>query len=93
MPFREVWVSPVLMQNSGIWNFHGSLTLNNGKLIGYFKNLWYDIHEDAAFIDALAFVWSGFLRFLLHHTLCWRTYMLLHMTHLHVDLWKDLNIV
>ena len=26
-------VSPVLMQNEGVWNFHGSLTLNQGKLI------------------------------------------------------------
>ena len=24
MPFLEVWVSPVLMQNPDIWNFHGS---------------------------------------------------------------------
>ena len=33
MPFFEVWVSPVLMQNPDVWNFHGSLTSNNGKLI------------------------------------------------------------
>ena len=33
MTFFEVWVSPVQMQNTGIWNFHGSLTLNNEKLI------------------------------------------------------------
>ena len=33
MPFFEPWVSPVLMQNPDIWDFHGSLTLNNGKLI------------------------------------------------------------
>ena len=43
MPFFEVWVSPVLMQNSNIWNFHSSLTLNNGKLILYFKSLWYAV--------------------------------------------------
>ena len=29
----ELCVSPVLMQNEDIWNFHGSLTLNTGKLI------------------------------------------------------------
>ena len=33
MAFYELCVSPVLTQNQGIWNFHGSLTLNNGKLI------------------------------------------------------------
>ena len=26
-------VSPVLMQNSGIWNFHSSMVLNNGKIV------------------------------------------------------------
>ena len=26
-------VSPILMQNEDIWNFHGSLTLNKGKEI------------------------------------------------------------
>ena len=25
------------------WNFHNSLALNNGKLVGYFKSLWYAI--------------------------------------------------
>ena len=69
MPFFEVWVSTVLMQNPGIWNFNGSLTLNNGKLISYFLSLWYDIHEDAAFMDVLAFFWSGFLRSLPHDML------------------------
>ena len=29
----ELSLSSVLMQNEGIWNFHGSLTLNKGKLI------------------------------------------------------------
>ena len=33
MPFLKVWVSPVLMQNPDNWNFHGSLTLSDGKLI------------------------------------------------------------
>ena len=69
MPFFEIWVSSVLMQNPGIWNFHGSLTLNNGKLIRYFKSFWYDIHEHAAFMDVLAFFWSGFLCSLSHHML------------------------
>ena len=50
IPFgmREKWsvlncVSIVLMQNLDIWNFHISLALNNGKLFGYFKSLWYAI--------------------------------------------------
>ena len=63
MPFFKVWVSPALMQNAGIWNFHESMTLNNGKQI------WYDIHEHAAFMDVLAFFWSGFLCSLSHHML------------------------
>ena len=29
----ELFVSSVLMQTEDIWNFHGSLTLNKGKLI------------------------------------------------------------
>ena len=36
-------VSPILMQNEGIWNFHGSLTLNKGKGILYSESLWYPI--------------------------------------------------
>ena len=32
----EVYALPVASQNQEIWNFHGSLTLNNGKLTGYF---------------------------------------------------------
>ena len=68
MPFFEVWVSPVLMQNPGICNFHGSLTFNNGKLNRYFKNFWYDIHKHANFLDVLAFFWSGFCA--LCHTTC-----------------------
>ena len=43
MPFFEVWVSFVLMQNPDIWNFHSSLTLNNGKLIWCFYSSWYAI--------------------------------------------------
>ena len=39
----ELCVSPVLMQNEDIWDFHGSPTLNKGKLIGYFGSLWYAI--------------------------------------------------
>ena len=35
---RKIWpvlncVSPVLTQNEDLWNIHGSLTLNTGKLI------------------------------------------------------------
>ena len=36
-PFK-LYVSPVLTQNQHIWNFHGSLTPNNGKLILYFRS-------------------------------------------------------
>ena len=31
------------MQNLDICNFHSSLALNNGKLVGYVKGLWYAI--------------------------------------------------
>ena len=37
----ELCVLSVLTQNEDIWNFHGSLTLNKGKLIRYFGSLWY----------------------------------------------------
>ena len=45
---REKWhvlkcVSPVLTHNQRIWNLHGSLTLNNGKLIWYFRSHWHTI--------------------------------------------------
>ena len=39
----ELCVSSVLTENEDIWNFHGSLTLNKRKLIGYFGSLWYAI--------------------------------------------------
>ena len=39
----ELCVSSVLTQNEDIWNFHGSLTLNKGKLISYSGSLWYAI--------------------------------------------------
>ena len=42
-------------KNKDNWDFFGSLTLNNGKLIWYFKSLWYDIHEHDAFMDVLTF--------------------------------------
>ena len=32
MAYFEPWFSSELMQNEDIWNFHGSLTLNKGKL-------------------------------------------------------------
>ena len=38
--WSELCVTPVLTQNPDIWNFHGSLTLNNGKLLGYFRSPW-----------------------------------------------------
>ena len=31
--YSGICVSPILTQNEGVWNFHGSLTLNQGKLI------------------------------------------------------------
>ena len=36
-------VSPVLMQNLDIRNFYSLHALNNGKLVGYSKSLWYAI--------------------------------------------------
>ena len=36
-------VSPLPMKNPDIWNFHSSLTMNNGKLIWYFKSPLYAI--------------------------------------------------
>ena len=36
-------VSLVLTQNEDIWNFHGSLTLNNRKLMWYLGNIWHAI--------------------------------------------------
>ena len=36
-------VSPILMQNENVWNFHSSLTLSKGKLIWYSGSLWYAI--------------------------------------------------
>ena len=39
----ELCVSSVLTQNENIWNFHGSLTLNKGKLTSYSGSLWYAI--------------------------------------------------
>ena len=37
----ELCVSSVLMENEDIWNFHGSLTSNNGSL-------WYAIVSNIA---------------------------------------------
>ena len=33
MAYFELCISSVLTQNEDIWDFHGSLTLNEGKLI------------------------------------------------------------
>ena len=38
MSLFEVWVSPVLAQKLDIWNFDGSLALNNGKLVWYLRS-------------------------------------------------------
>ena len=64
MPFFEVWVSLVLMQNPGILNFHGFLTLNNGKF--YILKASGMIFTN---MDVLAFFWFGFLHSLSHHML------------------------
>ena len=37
MAFSELWISPILRQDQNIWNFHSSPTLNNRKLIWYFR--------------------------------------------------------
>ena len=42
-PGLKLCVSPVLMQNQHIWNLHSSLTLDNRKLIWYFRSPWYTI--------------------------------------------------
>ena len=40
------------MQNQDIWNFYGSLSLNNGKLTGYFrKPLKYAIVSNTTHFD------------------------------------------
>ena len=44
----ELCVSSVLAQNEDIWNFHSSMTLNNGKLISYSESLWYAIVSNMA---------------------------------------------
>ena len=43
MACLELCVSSLLTQNEDIWNFHGSLTLNKGKLISYSESFWYAI--------------------------------------------------
>ena len=42
MPFLN-YVCHLYKKNQDIWNFYGSLILNNGKLIGYFGSPWYAI--------------------------------------------------
>ena len=51
----ELCVSSVLTQNEDILNFHDSLTLNKGKLIGYFGSLWYAIVSNDSFCHS---VWN-----------------------------------
>ena len=41
------------MQNEDIWNFHGSLALNKGKLIRYSGSLWYAIVSNMTHILVL----------------------------------------
>ena len=41
-------VSPVSMKNPDIWNFYSSLSMNNGKLIQYFRSHLYAIVSNMA---------------------------------------------
>ena len=41
--FFQIYVFLVPTQIDDIWNFYGSLTLNNGNIIGYFASPWYVI--------------------------------------------------
>ena len=43
MAYFELCGSSVLTQNEEIWNFHGSLILNKGKLLAYSGSLLYGI--------------------------------------------------
>ena len=43
-------ISPVSMKNPDIWNFYSSPTMNNGKLIRYFRSHLYDIVSNTAHI-------------------------------------------
>ena len=46
----QLCVSSALTENEDILNFHGSLTLNKGKLIGYFGSLWYAVSNMTHFV-------------------------------------------
>ena len=54
----ELCVSSVLTQNEDIWNFHGSLTLNNGKLIRYSGSLWYAIVSNITHFCSFCLEWK-----------------------------------
>ena len=56
MAYFEACVSSELMQNEDIWNFHGSLTPNKGKLIRYSGSLWYAIVSNMTHFDHNALV-------------------------------------
>ena len=49
--FEPYCFSPVLTQNEDILNFHGSLTLNKGKLIWYSGSVWYVIVSNMTNFD------------------------------------------
>ena len=57
MVFFELCVSSVLMQNKDISNFHGSLTLNNGKLIWYSGSFWYAIVSNVLIFTIMLYFW------------------------------------
>ena len=56
----ELCVSPVLTQNEDIWNFHGSLTLNIGKLIWYFGSLLYAIVSNMTHFCSFCLEWEKY---------------------------------
>ena len=57
MAFFELCASSVLTQNEDIWNFHGPLTLNNGKLIWYSGSLWYAIVSNVLIFMIMLYFW------------------------------------
>ena len=49
----ESCLSPVLKPNEDIWNYRGSLALNNGKLIRYFGSHWYAVVSNMTYFFIL----------------------------------------
>ena len=53
----ELYMLLVPTQNQDIWNFHGSLTLNNGKLSGYFGGTRYAIVLNSSHFSLFCVAW------------------------------------